>query len=716
MNSTDGVRINSPYPGIRPVGHRGQLVGRDPTVRSITEYLESNYPRLIELYGQSGVGKSSLLRAGVVPGLEDLGWHVLLISDWDGIVLGTSHAEDPDPYVAVVLRAVERLKSTEEFPPWIRDLDSGNFWEVMSGRRTVVILDQFEELMRVDPPLARSLLARVCDLVLKVDGNWHIVSFRPEVRHDIAALVERRLPIANWTAAGVEPVEGVEVETLVRGPLELDGAVLGHASEEFISTISGAWEALSAGQESLPFMPNRYIQPGLLHLQALLAVCWDLASKRPSGDDAVLDVDLLPAHLQGDSPALFDWGLKEYLRTRITEAANALGRDPRSRRALRQTAASIVPHLWSSGFKTFQETEHLALMCLPRLDDLRLTPNQARMVLGVAARHKRPLSGESVFQDKVLEPIREIGDPTAVAGIAAASGFSPLRVVSELAVEFEKALEILKSEAIIRVTQGHDLRIVGMNHDAYGEPLAAWMDEELGSPWVEIDSMVMVSGEQVIGRLPALEDLGNEAEWQPEVTRQDYGTLDHLMWVGCQITGRFRDVTFTNCWFNGSVFNRCRFENVRFENCVFWGAAFMNCEFVGEGDVAIEGGGELRTLTFLWHPDYQGARLAFAKGGALRLDGLIGYGLFVEGGDGGPIRLTSAQLAHVKFTSSDNGLGLGPIEIENSQIRHLQVDKNVKRRVGLTGKTSVRFADVVDDRLDDVFECSEGSVVSDGPS
>jgi len=709
----------SPYPGIRPVTHRGQLKGRARTVASMVDYLENNYPRLIELHGPSGVGKSSLLRAGLVPRLEEQGWRVLLISDWDGILLDPADAGDS--YVAIVRRELERLSASLEAPAWLDAIGTGDFWEVMRQQRTVVIFDQFEELLRVDPVLARSLLARVCDLVSEVDGYWHIVAFRQEVRHEIADLVERRLTTSNWTAAGVEPVEDVEIERLVRDPLEVDGNLLGQASSDFVSAIASAWEALSTGQMPSPDAPARYIQPGLLHLQALLAVCWDQAPRDASDGLVQLDAGLLPADLVDDPAALFDWGLGQYLQARIAEAATTRSQDRRAQRAVSQTAARIVPHLWSAGFKTYQQTRDLALACLPRLHDLRLTTAQLDEVLAVAEQLSRPLSGPAISA-ALPSSLRERGDPFAVAGVAAASGLLPFEVVCELVATFEDALEILKREAIVRVTQGRDRRIVGLSHDALGEQLAVWKDRVLDTPWVNIDSLVVVSGEQVLGDVLAEKYVDAEFEWRPDISASDYGVLDNLVWVGCQITASFHNVIFTNCSFNGSVFNRCRFEDVRFENCVFWGAIFMDCEFAGAGNVVFDGGADLRTLTFLWRDDYEGPMLAFDPGGALRLEGVHGRGLFVEGGGGGPIHIAGSTLHHVNLAGRGDKARLDSVWVSDSKVSHLQIGVDVERPVRLTGATAVSFADVGDGRLDDAFQCdsqatvSEGSAVSEGPA
>src|SRR5205823_10272465 len=68
-----GMRLQgeNPYRGLRPFEeeHRAAFFGRDTEVREITEALRSM--RFVLVAGDSGVGKSSLLRAGVIPRLRD---------------------------------------------------------------------------------------------------------------------------------------------------------------------------------------------------------------------------------------------------------------------------------------------------------------------------------------------------------------------------------------------------------------------------------------------------------------------------------------------------------------------------------------------------------------------------------------------------------------------------------------------------------------------
>ena len=87
--------------------------GRDRVVQDLIGKLQSS--NFVPLIGASGSGKSSVVRAGVVPRLEDLGWRVL-----EPIVPGV------DP--------IENLRSA------ISDLNE------LTTQKTLLVIDQFEEI------------------------------------------------------------------------------------------------------------------------------------------------------------------------------------------------------------------------------------------------------------------------------------------------------------------------------------------------------------------------------------------------------------------------------------------------------------------------------------------------------------------------------------------------------------------------------------------
>lgn len=111
-----------PFPGMQPFTSDKQLFGRDEETNKLITGIEIQ--GLIVVIGSSGVGKSSLLVAGVAPKLREMGWAVLHVRPGSSPIQSIRHIvpDDDDARAG----AVEELRASSE--------------------RLVVILDPFEEV------------------------------------------------------------------------------------------------------------------------------------------------------------------------------------------------------------------------------------------------------------------------------------------------------------------------------------------------------------------------------------------------------------------------------------------------------------------------------------------------------------------------------------------------------------------------------------------
>ncbi|GKT07139.1 ATP-binding protein [Desulforhabdus sp. TSK] len=147
MTSSEGVRRLCPYVGLQPFeeADREFFFGRERDQRIIISNLLTS--PLTILYGSSGVGKSSVLMAGVLPQLrrERPRTPVIVFRNW----------ADREFQLAVTLACIEAV--------WTKDVDQPKpaeslpFDEILracseAAHETVlVVLDQFEEYFLYHP-------------------------------------------------------------------------------------------------------------------------------------------------------------------------------------------------------------------------------------------------------------------------------------------------------------------------------------------------------------------------------------------------------------------------------------------------------------------------------------------------------------------------------------------------------------------------------------
>jgi hypothetical protein len=209
-----------PFVGLVPLVEEDAklLAGRDEEIKVLMTNLRA--ARLTIVYGPSGVGKSSILRAGVVASLRKLGeeelnnfgtpgFAVVILSSWAG-----------DPFVQLNKSVQEGIKSAldvETLPstPVTYDLVKMlRTWTDRYGFELLVILDQFEEFFlyhqdekgagtfAYEFPLAVSAPdLRVRFMLSLRDDSLHMLD---RFKSGLPALFENRLQIAPLTRANAE--------------------------------------------------------------------------------------------------------------------------------------------------------------------------------------------------------------------------------------------------------------------------------------------------------------------------------------------------------------------------------------------------------------------------------------------------------------------------------------------------------------------------------
>jgi WD40 repeat protein len=177
---------NSPYKGLIPFGEEDAryFFGRDRERRVISAALRAS--RLTVLYGESGVGKSSVLAAGVCHDLrDDPEYVVVLFSNWHD-----------DPIAGLIDATRESLSTLPSFSLSQGKGQSGDLgavlqdWTEVTKRSLLIVLDQFEEYFEYHwndrgPSTFREELPR---LLNRTDLP---VNFLFSVRQDSLSLLDR---------------------------------------------------------------------------------------------------------------------------------------------------------------------------------------------------------------------------------------------------------------------------------------------------------------------------------------------------------------------------------------------------------------------------------------------------------------------------------------------------------------------------------------------
>jgi len=204
MADDRGVTPRTRYRGAQPFGDdrvsRLTFFGRDAAVRTLTDQVLAN--RLVVVYARSGMGKSSLLNAGVAPRLREAGCQPLMLRVND-------LRAGPVQAVRAGVRAEAQRQGVEYVEGHAGSLWSFfktlEFWRGDTLLTPVLVLDQFEELFTLQAPDERdALLAELAPLVRGVapplPADAPAMSDAPPALHVVLSLREEFLGMLDDAA------------------------------------------------------------------------------------------------------------------------------------------------------------------------------------------------------------------------------------------------------------------------------------------------------------------------------------------------------------------------------------------------------------------------------------------------------------------------------------------------------------------------------------
>ncbi|RKH14930.1 protein kinase [Corallococcus sp. CA053C] len=238
----------NPYRGLSPFAaeHRALFFGREADIRAVLERLRTR--PLVLVAGDSGAGKSSLCRAGVLPrvasGALDEGREQVIVTLWPG----------PRPVEALAAalapllgrKEAELVEALVATPAWLGQALRETY---SRGRGLFLFIDQLEELLTLAEPVQAAHFARLMgELALPSSGVHVLMAVRGDYLTRLCALpglgdeAERALYI-------LRPLSPEGVREAIVGPARAQGVAF--ESEALVQTLVAS---TAHGVGSLPLL------------------------------------------------------------------------------------------------------------------------------------------------------------------------------------------------------------------------------------------------------------------------------------------------------------------------------------------------------------------------------------------------------------------------------------------------------------------------------
>lgn len=611
-----------PWPGPRPMNvddAAALLVGRHDDGERFRQLVEQN--RLIILDGESGVGKTSLLERGLIPELRAAGFFVASISKW-----ADDPERDPASFLATQVRtAFEESAESRPDQPGRPESNCEKAWEHVRKFREnadffgdmsaspdgtcVIVLDQFEELIRYAGPRAETILEAIRIL------NHHfqikiVVSLRSEHLHRLRKLEREAKPYSLATFA-LRPVADEHAIDLIKAGNAGRAAI----DDEAALVIADQWKcARQPRREDGPRAPGDEI--GLLHLQALLYALNADDGTPPPISGHLDDFRQRVGAASKDPRALFTAALSAAVDVKLrrcVEASHSMGVNLYLIEGARQICARATRHLSSGGFKLHQDAKdllgfvsgdelerlRLSICALAKVDLDRVAVEQNRLIdallgsldskvpVDLAGGSWATLLDDSAVRTAVPDlaswieargALVSAADGDVVAGPV--MGMSPAVVLVEECRRFALALAWMNDSFLVRLTTPTPgTTFVSLIHDRFSEGLARWGGDVLREPSGALKTMTSLEGSPFNWKRD-----GKDKPYRELTGQSAHRVIPNLRWKGAMVRADFSRIVFVNCDMSGAIFKDCSFNGVAFVNCLLDGAIFSDCTVVGAVD------------------------------------------------------------------------------------------------------------------------------------
>ncbi|WNG52040.1 protein kinase [Archangium minus] len=362
LHASTPLAAGNPYRGLAPfeAEHRALFFGRDTDIRAVLERLRHQSLALVA--GDSGVGKSSLCRAGVIPRVAahavDEGREIYTVTLYPGHRPLQALAAALAPLLG--RRESEVVTAFTDTPAWLGQA----LREAYSGKRGLLLfVDQLEELITLSEPVQALRFAAVLgELALPSTGVRVLLTVRGDFLTRVCALpglgdeAERALYI-------LRPMSPEGVREAIVGPARSRGVVF--ESKELIQTLV---ESTAQGVGSLPLLQfalaelweRRNPAQGRI-TRAALDEMGGVAGALSRHADGVL-ARLSPAEQQAARRLLLQLVTAEGTRSERSEEELVAASDAASRAALHALIEGRILHARTTGGKARYSIAHDSLI------------------------------------------------------------------------------------------------------------------------------------------------------------------------------------------------------------------------------------------------------------------------------------------------------------------------------------------------------------------